>query len=277
MEKDNLPDILVDKPIILIQYLRLIQALAEIGFTIVINESEEYKIIPLKKKFGFIYRIGAKGQIKLSNIMEFNHEIPLIQFTDFIKPLIFPKNITDYCRKIWKNNRSYDILFIGLLTENRRSTIENWISSNCIENPFDKGKHHINCLSPFIKYIRDKLFSDQSLIIKSSQRGREFPIKSWDDVYYNSLAKSKFVLCPNGDWVWSYRFFESILCGAIPVVQDDCTLYEGFRYFRMSDDVDTLKWKLYDALYNYELCLERITMSIDQQQAVIDSVVAICN
>ena len=47
------------------------------------------------------------------------------------------------------------------------------------------------------------------------------------------MAKSKFVLCPNGDFIWTYRFFEAIACGAIPIIEDDLPLYDGFQYYKM--------------------------------------------
>lgn len=37
-----------------------------------------------------------------------------------------------------------------------------------------------------------------------------FQKKSWDTEYYDILSQSKFVICPSGDFIWSYRFFEAI-------------------------------------------------------------------
>ena len=36
--------------------------------------------------------------------------------------------------------------------------------------------------------------------------------------YYNDLCRSKFVLCPEGTGIDTHRVYESILCGATPVV-----------------------------------------------------------
>ena len=47
------------------------------------------------------------------------------------------------------------------------------------------------------------------------------------------LLRSKFVLWPNRDYIWSYRFFETVMSGAIPIVEEDGA-YERFDYFRMS-------------------------------------------
>lgn len=68
------------------------------------------------------------------------------------------------------------------------------------------------------------------------------------------------MLCPSGDYVWSYRFFESILCGAIPVIEEYCEAYNGFRFQYMSEKASNLKWSKEDAEYNFNLCVERLTI-----------------
>jgi hypothetical protein len=68
------------------------------------------------------------------------------------------------------------------------------------------------------------------------------------------------VLCPNGRFVWTYRFFEATLCATIPIVQITCELYEGFRYLTMDDDVEQMIWNEADALHSAALCRERLTV-----------------
>ena len=106
----------------------------------------------------------------------------------------------------------------------------------------------------------------------SSNRGRKFPIKSWDDDYFKVLGDSQFVLCPSGVCVWSYRFFESILCGAIPIVESNCEAYEGFRFKYMTDDASTFVWTKEDAEYNYNLCIERITIAPEVLKSTLASI-----
>lgn len=88
-----------------------------------------------------------------------------------------------------------------------------------------------------------------------------FPEKSWDQEYYNFLLRSKFVLCPSGVYIWTYRFFESILCGAIPIVEKSSPCYNGFKYFNMNQDLDQLEWSMEVAEYNFKLCVARLTFS----------------
>lgn len=37
--------------------------------------------------------------------------------------------------------------------------------------------------------------------------------------YYESLCQSMFVLCPAGDSTWSFRFYETLMCKSIPIVE----------------------------------------------------------
>jgi hypothetical protein len=48
------------------------------------------------------------------------------------------------------------------------------------------------------------------LVVWSSEKGRYYPFKAFDEEYFKELANSHFVLCPSGDCVWSYRFFEAV-------------------------------------------------------------------
>ena len=73
-------------------------------------------------------------------------------------------------------------------------------------------------------------------------KGRQFPIKSFDEEYFTERKKYKFVFCPDGDFVWSYRFFETVMCGGIPIVENDSPLYKGFKYYVLNGDITDLKY-----------------------------------
>ncbi len=50
---------------------------------------------------------------------------------------------------------------------------------------------------------------------------REVPLSErgyLDTAYYDIMCKSRFVLCPGGDAPWSMRFYEALVCRAIPIV-----------------------------------------------------------
>jgi hypothetical protein len=97
--------------------------------------------------------------------------------------LIFPISLISLCRGMWSENRRREYFFQGLITKKR-----SWI------NEVD------------------------GVSIVSTSHGRERKREEPDLEYYRRMASFEFVLCPIGDCQWTYRFFEAIMCGAIPVV-----------------------------------------------------------
>jgi len=37
--------------------------------------------------------------------------------------------------------------------------------------------------------------------------------------YFEKMCQSKFILCPAGDEPWSFRFYETLMCKSIPIVE----------------------------------------------------------
>ena len=72
-------------------------------------------------------------------------------------------------------------------------------------------------------------------VILNSDNGRKQETKEKDLSYFRMLARSRFVICPNGDFVWTYRFFEAILCRCIPIIEEECELYNGYHYYKVGD------------------------------------------
>src|SRR3546814_21134563 len=82
------------------------------------------------------------------------------------------------------------------------------------------------------------------------------------------MLSSKFVLCPSGDLksngvAWTYRFFEGAICGAIPVIEEFCPAYEGYRVRSMKEPIGSLAWSPADAEHNFTLARERLVPGRD--------------
>lgn len=256
----------VDLKFELLQQVRLVHALSESPFAIVVRSSEVEKFQPLKEKFGMEITGENAGDFDLSGFLTVNHVEPITSINSLRRPLIFPHAITEYCHSLWSTKRKYRFSFMGLITRKRQELLEGWVRTNLgrqigiLSEPTGLA-HRLKRKLFGTHYSSAKRIGD--LLLWSSHRGRVFPIKSWDDAYFRLLSKSKFVLCPSGDCIWSYRFFESILCGAIPIVEQDCRAYEGFRFFTFNDKATELNWSEEDAEHNYRLCIERITVPND--------------
>ena len=242
----------VNNEIRILQELRLIQFLNESDFKISIPSSEYYKVEPIAKKFKEVYLQDYSTGLDFAGITNIDHAEPKTEILGIKRPLFFPKCIIDYLKNNWKEKRNYHYSFQGLITDNRKILLDNWLSN--------KDVRVLN--SGSLNLILSSIFSKkEKFLLKSTKRGRNFPEKSWDEDYYKEMLDSKFVLCPEGDFIWSYRFFEAILCGAIPIVNKTCEIYKGFKFKMFSDDQSDYLWNFEDAFHNYELCLERITVS----------------
>lgn len=272
----------VNLPLQYLQAIRLTHALMESDYKVHIQEEHQNKFSLLKDIFNLDYQVGIE-KVPILNSVEFNHTNPSSQIGSMKRTLIFPQTSFDYCRKLWFDKRDIQICFAGLVTEQRKNTLEKWFKKN-----FPDSRFKLPTKQRFVIRLVNKLFRQLNLpvlpstyktelngvVFWSSNRGRVFPVKAWDEEYFQLLADSKFVLCPSGDYIWTYRFFESIMCGAIPIIEKTCSAYEGFRYFTMDDSISSLKWSEEDANYNFQLCFERLTVSFEELNQEIEKILS---
>lgn len=273
----------IDLPICNIQSLRLVLAILESDYQISLPETDKQVLNYLDKFFSFEYRIGIENQPILKNIA-IDHKTPLCKINSIQKPLIFPISIINRCESKWRKYRENDYFLSGLLTKKREITILNWIinqSEPSIHKNFYKIQQ-IRLINRFIGFysrlthngcsitLNMKMNKDNSFVIIPSTIGRYFPKKAWDDQYYDQMANSKFVLCPNGDFVWTYRFFEAILCGAIPIIEGEAEIYNGFHYFKLSDSLNNMEYNEEIARMNFEHARNFLTIDKGKLDHEID-------
>lgn len=251
-------DIRLALPFHLIQALRLSHAIMESDFVVHIASREKDKFCYLERFFNLRYVVDTADVPVLAGVT-LSHAEPETRIGEIKRPLIFPAGIVQRCRNLWPNERTLRFSFRGLLTPERRTVLENWMIStigNRAATP--------NWNAP----IYDETLK---LEVQVSEIGRHFPEKVWDDSYYRSLAASKFVLCPSGDCTWSYRFFESVLCGAIPIAEQPCAAYEGFEYHLMNEDAKALQWSEQIAEHNFAHAVKRLTVPRDEMQMALEN------
>ena len=249
----------------LIQQIRLVHALTESEYLVSIPTAEVSKFKAIKERFGVHFINDDGHNVDISSHLNISHSEPLTSVGQIVRPLIFPHSITNYCRTLWTDRRKHRFSFQGLITEKRKTLLEDWIEDKLNERVSLSNRK--NTLSKIKRKVISRIGFDTTrkrrigaLLLWESDRGRNFPIKAWDDEYFRVLANSEFVLCPSGDYIWSYRFFESALCGAIPIVEKDCSAYDGFRFLSFHDQVADLKWAKEDAEHNFKACVEKLTV-----------------
>lgn len=138
-------------------------------------------------------------------VIQIDHATPLTVVNGVSRTLLFPKYLLDY--NIPFESKDIDIMFMGKVTDKRKV------------------------------FLREAIKKYPNLKIFDSDRGRELAYKVMDDTYWQFMARAKFVLCPDGDFAWTYRFFEATLVRAIPVIQTEASCYEGYNFYRLGDEL----------------------------------------
>jgi hypothetical protein len=258
--------LLIRSEVNLIQQIRLIHAIAESDFGVALESLQEAKFQILKERFGLKFAPHSAYGVDIADQIELSHTRPCTSIGSVSRPLIFPRAVVEYCRTLWPERRQFRYSFQGLLTPPRQQLLQQWIHANLPAETFRIPKAD-SLISRLQKAGRSVFGMDNTrewrlgnLLVCSSDRGRTFPVKAWDEEYFRILAGSEFVLCPSGDCVWSYRVFEAILCGAIPIAEKECPAYEGFRDHYLADKAAGLKWSLEDAEHNYRVCVAKLTV-----------------
>ncbi len=251
----------------LIQQIRLAHALAESSFVIAVPADQLDKFSVLRDTFGLALAAATAADRSLTPFVTIDHQTPSTAVGCVIRPLIFPRAIVEHCRTLWPASRAHRYSFAGLVTDSRRALLEAWLAGGASATPALTAR---TAVGDFVRrrLIRwrgaDRQRRIGDVTVWSSERGRRFPTKAWDEDYFRMLADSAAVLCPSGDYVWSYRFFEACLCGAMPIVEHASPVYEGFRYRLMTDPRDRAPWSADIAEHNYRTCVERIVVPVEQ-------------
>lgn len=246
-----------------IQEMRLLQAISEDGVCLSVEPKQLRKFDFLCHFFGLKIREMTASDFEIRKYISLDHRHPSTALGDIKRALIFPRSIVEKCGSMWGEPREVRVCFPGLVTSARFVLLDQWVQKN-----YEGEKMKLLSPDSFTSRLRSKLLDAFSISNESSQtvgelylwssnRGRSFPRKAWDEDYYNLLSKSQFVLCPSGDYKWSYRFFESIMCGAIPIVEEGCESYCGFNYHTFDDPASDLVWSEDKALQNISLFYER--------------------
>jgi hypothetical protein len=258
----------VDLPLRLVQALRLAHALAESDYQLCIAEEDAIKFARLKEVFGLNYTVGKTAPVLPG--LRLSHPEPITAIGSIERPLIFPHEVFEHCRRLWADSRATRYLFVGLITGKRHAVLSRWLArtypDSALELPRNESfgiRLRRKILRAFSVKEAPALITAESggLVCWASESGSHFPMKAWHDEYYEQMARAQFVLCPDGDFVWTYRFFEAILCGAVPVIENRCAAYEGFRFATMQDDLSGQAWSESTALHNFALARQRLTVS----------------
>jgi len=161
------------------------------------------------------------------------------------------------------HNKIYDYCFMGSIEsndENRKWVIDfakEHFTSKSVFLATDAKFKHWDTLGDFdISYTHmDKGFQPKRQI-EPHVRKAQFRVIEENLFYFQTMCQSKYVLCPAGDSTWSFRFYETIMCRSLPIVDSWHHTYRTaeeatipYQYL-LRDKVDQIKDIDYDDLVN---------------------------
>lgn len=135
---------------------------------------------------------------------------------------LFSKN---YYNEICELNHSkiHDFCFIGSINSNyeKRKWVINFakkyfttnsIFINTDQNPNWKILGSFDYTNKILGYCPRNMKDNQSKKV-------QYRIVKENIEYFEIMCKSKYCLCPAGDTSWSFRFYETLMCKSIPIVE----------------------------------------------------------
>lgn len=155
-----------------------------------------------------------------------DHSQPLTKLTAcYSNALIFPRVINA------KHNTSFNskedkIYFRGLLTKSRLVEVLFLFLS------IKDFRGVIILLIKLMRNNRNFEVNTSKVFINFTKRGRLSEFKFLDEDYFAEMTNYKFVFCPKGDFIWTYRFFEAIQVGSIPISKHVTQDYTSFFYLK---------------------------------------------
>lgn len=159
-------------------------------------------------------------------------------------------------------NKYYSFNFIGgLHTDDKTYTNRNWLLPYIKNNSLNKNSY-IAFTDKKSKQIHKKMGDfDYTHTIQGFVPKMNTTHLYFDNHYFSIMCQSKFTLCPAGDSPWSMRFYESILCHSIPIVQYKSHSYRNaieqkIPYYFYTIDDNCIEYNSSKAKKNYELFIK---------------------
>jgi hypothetical protein len=67
----------------------------------------------------------------------------------------------------------------------------------------------------------------------NQSRESQYRVVSENLNYFGKMCQSKYILCPIGDAEWSFRFYETLMCKSLPIVECDHHTYRTIQEYEI--------------------------------------------
>lgn len=213
-----------------VQEARLFAALLESGWALKVNPTQLQAIGGIAPFFS-IKSTRYVGQTCHNIKIEIEHQTPLTKFGHVERTLIFPEWIFSNLRTD-HTSRGVSCSFEGYPTRHRVQAAWSMVEKSGRRNqPIARQivniASNLTCI-PLRCDLLNKAFNAalrrRNWEFRWTCGGREISNKVYDVSYWERLQNSKTVYCPAGDFGWTYRFYEALLAGAIPIIDSNSSL-----------------------------------------------------
>jgi len=154
--------------------------------------------------------------------------------------------VTTFSRAYYKSikslpiNKVYDYCFIGSIKSclRRRLWVLDFVKKNFTKNSiyvntdYEKGKPYTSLGSFDLSHLKLGYNPKRDNCGNQYAREVQYRIVEENKFYFQSMCQSKFVLCPAGDSPWSFRFYEVLMCGSIPIVESRHHTYRTISEYK---------------------------------------------
>lgn len=121
------------------------------------------------------------------------------------------------------HTKKYDFCFIGSIQSNY--TARKWVL-DFVKTYFTPHSIFINTDKPsnhkplgIFDYSNQPTGFCPKAEKNNQSKKVQYRVISENKEYFETMCQSKYVLCPAGDAPWSFRFYETLLCKSIPIVE----------------------------------------------------------
>jgi len=191
----------------------------------------------------------ALSEYSISVEFDINHQSGTNTVNQYTVGLKYPQSVISNC-KLLNQHKIYDYCFVGAFMA----------KSNGVDR----------------QQLLSKFVGPKSKIVNTIA-GRKRKNKTlFDSEYYQTIANSKFSLCPNhsGEWythddAWSYRVIETLFAKSIPIMFKDTPFGKNFLkdiFFLWDDNVHNISDAEYQHIVedNYQKAIKYWTLQPDE-------------
>ena len=204
-----------------VQECRLFAALLESGWSLVTNSEQATAIRNIQPYFPVSISSDIPSETRTISI-HIDHPAPQTSFGEVTKKLIFPTWLGEIGAGV---QRDIPLSYSGFPTRERVAKL---VAMHQVVLPQAANISEISALSALRFGLQSFYFRKTNY--QWSKKGRDISGKIFDPDYWEILHRSHAVYCPAGDFGWTYRFYESMLAGALPVLDAPAEFGQGYHY-----------------------------------------------